>query len=109
MGRPYEEGDRGIGNGGVEGAWAIIRFVFRPRVDFLRWDIHLFLSETVSFSPRDLPPTGSARSFFVVPVAFFCPTSRSLGITPSIVRPYSFPSLFREACAERPGSSNLIY
>lgn len=90
MGRPYEEGDHGIGNGGVEGARGIIRFIFRPRVDFLCWDIHLFLSETVSFSPRDLPPTGSARSFFVVSVAFFCPRSRSLGITPSIVRSYSF-------------------
>lgn len=59
-------------------------------MDFLCWDIHLFLSETVSFSPRDLPPTGSARSFFVVPVAFFCPRSRSLGITPSTVPSYSF-------------------
>lgn len=107
MGRPYEEGDRGIG--GAEGPWGIVRFIFRPRVDFLCWDVRLFLSETVSFSPRDLPPTGSARSFFVVPVAFFCPRSRSLGITPSILRSCSFLLCFAEACAERPGSSNLIY
>lgn len=87
-----------------------VRFIFRPRVDFLCWDIRLFLSETVSFSPRDLPPT------VVRLVLSSSSQSRVFLSEESKPRYYPFhrsfvlfPSLFREACAERPGSSNLIY
>lgn len=98
---------------GVEGGhreWFGDDFIFRPRVDFLLLAIHLFLSET------PFRPLSKSSSHFLsfLPSSFLgCPTvssSKGVQVTPSTRYPVRASSLFSaEACAERPGSGNLIY
>lgn len=91
---------------GVEGDIGNDSFHFQTESGFSA--IHLFLSETpFRSSPPNLPSTFSC--FFLL---------RSLDIRPFQLQSYPFheiscASLFSllsaEACAERPGSGNLIY